>query len=62
MNVLRRSRQVGDFSEDAKTAMAASPDYFVKWYTAKSLALVLALGGVAYLIGKAHGRKERRGR
>jgi hypothetical protein len=51
----------GTWQEDAKAAITANPDYFVWWYTAKSLALVGALGWVAYLIGKEAGRKERRG-
>ena len=57
-----RMHNLNGWTEDAQAAMTANPRYFVWWYTAKSLALVLALGGVAYLIGKAHGRKERRGR
>ena len=44
-------RDLHGFTEDAKAAMAASPDYFVWWYTAKSMALVAALGTIAYLVG-----------
>lgn len=51
----------GAWQEDAQAAITANPRYFVWWYTAKSLALVGALGWVAYLLGKEAGRKERRG-
>lgn len=39
------------WSDDARTAIQANPDYFVWWYTAKSMALVGALAWVAYLYG-----------
>ena len=39
------------WSDDARAAMEASPDYFMWWYTVKSLGLVAALAGVAYLWG-----------
>jgi len=41
----------GGFSDDAKKAMAQSPDYFVWWYTAKSLALVVTVGVLAFVLG-----------
>ena len=41
----------------AREAMAAGPDYFLAWYTAKSIALVVAIGAVAYLIGREHGKR-----
>lgn len=44
---------VGGFAENAKTAMAASPDYFAWWYTVKSVLLVGALGTAAYFAGRA---------
>ena len=56
-----RAAALGTFSSNARMAITANPDYFVWWYTAKSLALVGALGWVAYLLGKEAGRKERRG-
>lgn len=46
-------RKFRGFREDAKEAMAASPDYFVWWYSVKSLALVASIATVAYLIGRA---------
>lgn len=54
-----RVAALGTFSSDAKAAIDANPDYFVWWYTAKSLALVVAVAGVAYLIGKERGRRVR---
>jgi hypothetical protein len=48
---------MGAWSDDAKAAMLATPDYFLWWYTAKSLALVAAVAAVAYYVGKEHGRR-----
>lgn len=48
------------FREDARAALEASPDYFVFWYTAKSIGLVVVAVGLAYALGRAHGRKVRR--
>jgi len=52
-------RGLGSFTDDAKAAMAASPDYFLTWYTAKSLLLVGVTAALAYQLGKAAGRKLR---
>jgi hypothetical protein len=41
----------------AKAAMLREPDYFVWWYTFKSLALVGAIGVAAYYAGKSAGGK-----
>jgi len=41
------------FREDAQAAMTASPNYFVWWYSVKSLALVASVAAVAYLIGRS---------
>lgn len=43
---------LGTFSSDAKEAIAANPDYFIWWYTAKSLSLVAAVAALAYYVGK----------
>lgn len=45
-----------DFSTDAQMAMEASPAYFVKWYTAKSIALVGVACALAYYVGKSSRR------
>jgi hypothetical protein len=50
MKKLARTR---GFSNDAKKAMMSSPDYFVWWYTAKSMGLVLAVAALAFYAGKA---------
>lgn len=46
------------FGDDAETAMAQSPRYFVWWYTVKSVALCASVAAVAYLLG-VHSRKGR---
>lgn len=43
------------WSSNARQAMAKQPDYFVWWYTAKSIALVGAIATAAYFAGKARG-------
>ena len=43
--------QIQGFQEDGKAAIAASPGYFLAWYSAKSIALVGAVAWVAYLLG-----------
>lgn len=44
---------LGDWSGDAKKAITENPDYFVWWYTFKSLALVGALAAAVYFYGQA---------
>ncbi len=48
----------GTWTEDATEAFKSSPEYFMNWYTIKSLALVAAAATAAYLYGKEAGRKE----
>ena len=50
---------VGGFSEDARKAIAENPDYFVWWYTVKSVGLGIAAAYAAYLLGRDHGRRSR---
>lgn len=45
-------RQLHGWSEDAQKAMTENPKYFVWWYTAKSLALVGAVGAAIYFYCK----------
>jgi hypothetical protein len=49
-------QQLGAFSTDARTAIIANPDYFVWWYTAKSIGLGVAVGIIGFLIGRASKR------
>jgi hypothetical protein len=51
--------ELSGFSDDAKRAITSNPDYFVWWYTTKSLALCAALAALAYYVGKDQGRKLR---
>jgi hypothetical protein len=52
-------RGYGGWTENAKAAMQASPDYFVWWYTVKSLGLVAVAIVAAYALGKSSGLKQR---
>lgn len=50
--------RLGDFSTDARIAIQQAPDYFVRWYTLKSIGLGIAVGVIGFLIGRATaGRK-----
>jgi len=40
------------WSDDAKKAMTENPDYFVWWYTVKSVGLALVFGALCYQLGK----------
>lgn len=50
------------FREDGAKALEASPDYFLTWYTLKSVALVGAIAWGAYLLGTLDLQKTRRPR
>lgn len=47
------------WSDGAKRAMQENPDYFVWWYTVKSVGLGVVAAVAAYYIGKERGRSER---
>lgn len=49
--------QFGEFRADARTAITQAPDYFVWWYTAKSIGLGVAVGVIGFLIGRATARR-----
>ena len=51
-------RQVSGFSDDAKKAITENPDYFVWWYTVKSVGLGIVAAYATYLLGREHGRKR----
>ena len=40
-------------SIETRRAMRVAPDYWLKWYTAKSLGLGVAVGIIGYLLGKS---------
>lgn len=44
---------LGHFAADARTAITQAPDYFVWWYTAKSIGLGVAVGLIGFFIGRA---------
>ena len=47
------------WSMNAQLAMQASPQYFVWWYSVKSMLLVGAVAGLAYYAGLERGRRRR---
>lgn len=49
--------QLGSFSSDAHAAITQAPDYFVWWYTAKSIGLGVAVGLIGFLIGRATAKR-----
>lgn len=48
-----RSQQLGSFADDARTAITVAPNYFVKWYTIKSVGLGVVAAALAFMIGRA---------
>lgn len=48
-----RTERFDGFAEDARAAVVANPDYFVWWYTAKSIGLCVALAALAYQFGRS---------
>jgi hypothetical protein len=44
---------IGDFASDARHAIKTSPDYFVRWYTIKSIGLGVVAAALAFMIGRA---------
>ena len=54
-----RRAALASWSASAEQAVSESPRYFMWWYTAKSLAIVAAVGVAAYYVGKDHGRSAR---
>jgi hypothetical protein len=51
--VIATTPQLGSFSDDARQAIVTSPNYFVWWYTAKSIGLGVAFAALAFMIGRA---------
>jgi len=49
--------QIGSFSSDARKAMETAPDYFVWWYTVKSIGLGVAAAALAFMIGRATAKR-----
>lgn len=41
------------FSDDARHAIQTAPDYFVWWYTAKSIGLAVTLAALTFMVGRA---------
>jgi hypothetical protein len=41
------------FSDDARKAITVAPDYFVRWYTIKSIGLGVVAAALAFMIGRA---------
>jgi hypothetical protein len=51
---IQRDFSIGaSFGEDARRAIDASPDYFVKWYTIKSIGLGVVGAAFAFMLGRA---------
>jgi hypothetical protein len=57
--VLAASTQLGTFATDAHTAITVAPDYFVRWYTIKSIGLGVAVAALAFMIGRATVKRSR---
>lgn len=47
------------FGAHAKRAIEDNPDYFVWWYTVKSMLLVAAIGVASFFAGKSRGLEKK---
>ena len=45
------------FTDDGEAAIAASPGYFLAWYSAKSILLVAVTAALAYQLGRTKKRR-----
>lgn len=45
--------QLTGFADDARKAIVENPDYFVWWYTVKSVGLAVTLAALTFMIGRA---------
>lgn len=48
----------GDFTDEARRAMVTAPNYFVWWYTVKSIGLGVMASGLAFMLGRASVNKK----
>ncbi|MFZ2152103.1 MAG: hypothetical protein WAV09_03285 [Minisyncoccia bacterium] len=55
---MKRPRKLNGWSSDAKKAITENPDYFVWWYTVKSVGLGVVACIAAYYIGKEMARRQ----
>lgn len=46
------ARHYAGWSDDARKAIVENPDYFVWWYTVKSVGLALLFGAFCYQLGR----------
>ncbi len=54
----RRLHPLGTWSEDARAALQANPEYFMWWYTVKSVGLCAVVAFAAYQVGRRHGERQ----
>lgn len=59
MSYLKHNQNLHGWSDDARKAITENPNYFVWWYTAKSLALVGAIGAGIFFYLKWQQAKKR---
>ncbi len=56
--LVRYARPLGAWSDDARQAMTQNPDYFLWWYTVKSVGLGVVAAYAAYQLGRRHGERR----
>ena len=52
------SMSIDGWGDEARKAMAAAPDYFIVWYTIKSVGLGIVASGLAFMLGKESARRR----
>lgn len=48
-----RTLHLNGFADDARTAIQQTPEYFVWWYTAKSIGLAVVFAAFTFMLGRA---------
>jgi hypothetical protein len=51
--------EAAGWGDDARRAMNAAPNYFVWWYTAKSIGLGVMASALAFMMGRASANRKR---
>jgi len=52
--------RLNGWGSDARKAITENPDYFVWWYTVKSVGLAVAFAALMYYVGKEAGAEQRK--
>ncbi len=58
--MIQHDQRLNGWSDDARKAIVENPDYFVWWYTVKSVGLAVSFAALALMVGRELGRRRKR--